>query len=381
MAAAWLPVGKLARQLAAAAVIAAAGVLGATSCVAQVPVDVTSNGLPTLAPLLERVTPAVVNIAVVSRSPVADNPLLRDPFFRRFFNIPPDYQPESRTQISAGSGVIVDAGRGFVLTNHHVVANGIEVYVTLKDGRRFQAQLVGSDPATDIALLRIDASDLAEISFGDSTALRVGDYVVAIGNPFGLGQTATLGIVSALGRRDRPIAGQDSLIAEDFIQTDASINPGNSGGALIDLRGGLVGINTAILTPTGVNVGVGFAVPSSIAQAIMDQLVRTGEVRRGRLGVIVQDVTPDVAEALGFAQARGALVTGVERGSSAERAGIRAGDVIIRVNDRDIEGAGDLRSRIGLLPVGERVVVDLIRDGRPLSVRAAVSDQAASGRR
>jgi serine protease DegQ len=327
--------------------------------------------VPTLAPLLERVTPAVVNIAVVSRSPVVDNPLLRDPFVRRFFNIP-DQAPQERTQISAGSGVIVDADRGLVLTNHHVVANGTEVFVTLKDRRRLKAQLVGTDEATDIALLRIDARDLVDVRFGDSSQLKVGDFVVAIGNPFGLGQTATSGIVSALGRSGLKVGGG----YEDFIQTDASINLGNSGGALVDLHGTLVGINTAILSPAGGNIGIGFAVPSNMAHAVMEQLVRFGEVRRGRLGVVVQDVTPEMTESLNLTTPQGALVTQVEDGSPAERAGIRPGDVIVAVDDLPVTSASDLRNRLGLVPLGERVEVDLMRRGRPLSVSASVGRQA-----
>ncbi|MFO1154880.1 MAG: Do family serine endopeptidase [Rhodospirillales bacterium] len=351
------------RSMALAAGFAAAVLISPAS--AQLPA-LSDGTVPTLAPLLERVTPAVVNIAVVSRSPVVDNPLLRDPFFRRFFNIP-DAPSHEQTQISAGSGVIVDAARGLVLSNHHVVANGIEIFVTLKDRRRLKAQLVGSDEATDIALLRVDARDLVDVPFGDSSQLKVGDFVVAIGNPFGLGQTATSGIVSALGRGGLKVGGY-----EDFIQTDASINPGNSGGALVDLHGTLVGINTAILSPAGGNIGIGFAVPSNMAHAVMEQLVRFGEVRRGRLGVVVQDVAPDMAESLELKKAQGALVTQVEGGSPAERAGIRSGDVIVAVDGQPVTSAADLRNRLGLVPLGERVEVDLMRRGRPISVSASV---------
>lgn len=335
------------------------------------PIQTFDGGVPTLAPILERVTPAVVNISVVSRSPAADNPLLRDPFFRRFFNVPEGYS-EERTQVSAGSGVIVDSARGYVLTNHHVVANGLEIYVTLKDRRRLKAELVGSDEATDIAVLRIQADDLTELPFGDSNNLKVGDFVVAIGNPFGLGQTVTSGIVSALGRTGLKMGGY-----EDFIQTDASINPGNSGGALVDLRGELIGINTAILSPGGGNIGIGFAVPSDMAHAVMEQLTRYGEVRRGRLGVTVQDVTPEMAEALGMARAEGALITRVESGSAADRAGIRTGDVVVTIDGHPVTNAADLRNRVGMLTTGERVDVDLVRKGRQLSVSASVS---ATGR-
>jgi Trypsin-like serine proteases, typically periplasmic, contain C-terminal PDZ domain len=337
----------------------------------SIPPDLTYGSVPTLAPVLDRVTPAVVNISVVSRSPAADNPLLRDPFFRRFFNIPEGMMPEARTHVSAGSGVIVDGAHGYVLTNHHVVANGIEVYVTLKDRRRLKAEVVGSDEATDIAVLRIEADNLTELPFGDSSALKVGDFVIAIGNPFGLGQTVTSGIVSALGRTGLKMGGY-----EDFIQTDASINPGNSGGALVDLRGQLVGINTAILSPGGGNVGIGFAVPANMAHSVMEQLIRYGEVRRARLGVTVQDVTPEMAEPLGLPLGEGALITRVESGSPADRADIRTGDVIVAVDGYPITNAADLRNRVGLVTSGARIDIDLVRKGRSLSVSALLSGQA-----
>ena len=286
----------------------------------QTALPANDAGLPTLAPILEEVTPAVVNISVTTRSPMDTNPLYNDPFFRRFFDLPE--MPPARPSLSAGSGVIVDADEGYVLTNHHVVENGEEIVVTLKDRRRFEAELVGSDPGTDIALLRIEPDNLTEIELGSSDSLRVGDFVVAIGNPFGLGQTVTSGIVSALGRSGLNVEGY-----EDFIQTDASINPGNSGGALITFDGRLVGINSAIISPGGGNVGIGFAVPIDMASAVMDQLVEFGEVRRGRLGVIIQDFTPDLAKALGADIDRGAIVTKVAPDSPAEAAGLQAGEI------------------------------------------------------
>ena len=320
------------------------------------------NDLPSLAPMLERAVPAVVNIAVLSRSPLEDNPLFQDPFFRHFFDLPEEPQPE----FSAGSGVIVDAGRGYVLTNNHVVVNAIETSVTLADGRRLSAELVGSDPGTDVALLRIPPQNLTALRFGDSDALRVGDYVVAIGNPFGIGQTATLGIVSALGRTGLSTQGY-----ENFIQTDASINPGNSGGALVDLRGRLVGINAAIIGPAGGNVGIGFAVPSNMARAVMEQLVAYGEVRRGMLGVLVRDLTPDLAQALGL-DVVGALVTQVLEDTPAERAGIEAGDVIVAVDGRSVTGAAALRARIGLVLAGQSVTISVVRENRSLTIRARI---------
>jgi len=274
---------------------------------AGIPPVTVDGKVPTLAPLLEQVTPAVVNIAVLSRSPEQDNPMLRDPFFRRFFGLPETAKP----QISAGSGVIVDARGGYVLTNHHVVKDAEQIAVTLKDGRRLQGKLVGSDAATDIALLKVEGDNLNALTLGDSDALRVGDYVMAIGNPFGLGQTVTSGIVSALGRTGLNIEGY-----EDFIQTDASINPGNSGGALVNLRGELIGVNTAIIGPSGASVGIGFAIPSNMARAVMTQLVKFGEVKRGRIGLTTQDLTPELARSLALAPAtRGAVVVEVAQGS------------------------------------------------------------------
>ncbi|MCU0895726.1 MAG: DegQ family serine endoprotease [Rhodospirillales bacterium] len=317
--------------------------------------------------MLEKITPAVVNISVTSAAPVQQNPLLQDPFFRRFFNLP-EAMPEARPRMSAGSGVIIDARRGYVLTNNHVIENATDIAVTLKDRRQFKAKLIGRDPETDIALLQIDGRDLTALVVGNSDKLRVGDYVLAIGNPFGLGQTVTSGIVSALGRSGLNIEGY-----EDFIQTDASINPGNSGGALVNLRGELVGINTAIVAPAGGNVGIGFAVPTNMAKAVMDQLVSFGEIRRGRLGIAIQDVTPDLAEALRLDRPTGAVVTNVERGSSAERSGLAAGDVIVAVNGEPIDGASDLRNQIGLAPIGEKVGLEVIRDGKRRSLTAEVA--------
>jgi serine protease Do/serine protease DegQ len=298
---------------------AAALVLGALPPAAAQPAT-DARGLPTLAPLVNQVTSAVVNISVVTRAPMEDNPLFRDPFFRRFFNLPD--RPQRKEQ-AAGSGVIVDAARGFVLTNNHVIKDAEQVIVTLKDRRSFPAKLVGTDPGTDIAVLQIPPQNLAALAFGDSDALQVGDYVLAIGNPFGIGQTVTSGIVSALGRSGLSVEGY-----EDFIQTDASINPGNSGGALVNLRGELIGINTAIIGPSGGNVGIGFAVPSAMARAVMDQIVRHGEVRRGRLGIEMADVTPEVQRRLRLPSLDGALIAEVDSGSPAEKAGLRKGDVV-----------------------------------------------------
>ena len=342
----------------------------AASQPADRPLFRNDDGLPTLAPLLAEVTPAVVNISVESRQPAEMNPLFNDPFFRRFFDMQPmPQQPMPRRQMSAGSGVIVDADNGYVLTNNHVVENGDRIVVTLKDRRQFEAELIGSDPGTDIALLQIEADDISALELGDSDRLLVGDYVLAIGNPFGLGQTVTSGIVSALGRSGLNVDGY-----EDFIQTDASINPGNSGGALITLDGRLVGINTAIIAPSGGNVGIGFSVPANMAQAIMDQLIEFGEVRRGQLGVMIQDFTPDLAEALGIEAGVGAVVTQVEPDSAAEEAGLQPGDLIVAVDDRSIAGSADLRSQIGLKRIDSDVALQVIRDGEELTLTATLRE-------
>jgi len=332
---------------------------------AQLPAAAGGQPLPSLAPMLAEVTPAVVNIAVVARKP-EENPLLADPFFRRFFDLP-DQPP--RSERAAGSGVIVDAAAGLVITNHHVVKDAQEIFVGLKDRRVLKAQVIGTDPGTDVALLRIAPERLTAARWGDSEALNVGDFVVAIGNPFGIGQTVTSGIVSALGRAGLSIEGY-----EEFIQTDASINPGNSGGALVNLRGELVGINTAIIGPAGGNVGIGFAVPAHMARAVMDQILRFGEVRRGKLGVTTQDVTPDQAAKLGLGVTEGAVIAQVERGSAAERAGLRPRDVVTSVGGRPIRSSSELRNRIGLVPVGEEVELGILRDGRAMRIRARVGE-------
>ena len=331
------------------------------------------RGVMTLAPVLEKTTPSVVNIAVESHQPARDNPLMMDPFFRRFFDFDlPRRQPlPERKTMAAGSGVIIDADKGYVLTNHHVAKNADKIRVTLKDGRTFKAKLIGSDPGTDIALLQIKAKNLTAISLGDSDNLKVGDFVLAIGNPFGLGQTVTSGIVSALGRS---MVGAEKY--EDFIQTDASINPGNSGGALINSKGELMGINTAIIAPSGGNVGIGFAVPSNMAKAVMKQLLAYGEVRRGRIGVAIQTVTPDIAMTLGLGSRRGAVISSVEKGAPADRAGLKAGDVIIALNGKAVANSNDVRNRIGLLVRGSRVNLEIIRNGRQMTIPVTIGKSA-----
>ena len=324
-----------------------------------------ARGLPTLAPLVNQVTPAVVNISVITRAPVEDNPLFRDPFFRRFFNLPDKQQ---RQEQSAGSGVIIDAARGFILTNNHVIKDAEQVIITLKDRRQFPAKLVGTDPGTDIAVLQISAPNLTALRIGDSDTLQVGDYVLAIGNPFGIGQTVTSGIVSALGRSGLSVEGY-----EDFIQTDASINPGNSGGALVNLRGELIGINTAIIGPAGGNVGIGFAVPSVMARAVMEQIVRYGEVRRGRLGIEMVDVPLEAQRKLKLPSLDGALIANVEPGSPAEKAGFRKGDVVTALNGRSVRGPAELRARLGLTPVGDEADMTVIRESGQQRIRARIA--------
>ncbi len=338
--------------------------LAAPAAPAALPLN--PKGVPTLAPMLAQVTPAVVNISVLTRSPMEDNPLFRDPLFRRFFNIP---DSPSQAEQSAGSGVIVDRARGYVLTNNHVINNAQEVVVTLKDRRTLKARLVGTDPGTDIAVLKIDAHNLAELRFGDSDAMNVGDFVVAIGNPFGIGQTVTSGIVSALGRTGLGIEGY-----EDFIQTDASINPGNSGGALVNLGGELIGINTAILGPSGSSAGIGFAVPSNMVRKVMEQIIRFGEVRRGRVGVVTQDMTHELAQSLAAGSIDGAVVVKVEPGSPADKAGLKPRDIVTGVSGKPVRGSADLRNRMGLIPVGEEVELRVQRGGRPLTLRLRIAE-------
>ncbi|MBF0284092.1 MAG: Do family serine endopeptidase [Magnetococcales bacterium] len=333
------------------------------------PESVDGKALPTLAPMVEKVLPGVVSIAAATRVQVPENPLFNDPFFRQFFDLPQRRAPKDRVARSLGSGVVVDAGKGYILTNHHVIDKAEQVTVRLNDGRSLTAKLVGSDPETDIALLQVSPEKLTALPVGDSDQVRVGDFVVAVGNPFGLGGTVTSGIVSALGRSGLGIEGY-----EDFIQTDASINPGNSGGALVNLRGELVGLNTAILAKGGGNVGIGFAIPANMVRRIMEQLAEYGEVRRGLLGVQTQDLTPDLAAALELKDEDGALIAKVVAGSAAEQAGLRSGDVIVGVNGRSVRGESHLRNIIGLLRVGERVNLTYIRDKKRQEAAATVTE-------
>jgi Do/DeqQ family serine protease len=341
---------------------------------AAMPPAVGDTPLPTLAPMIKKVSPAVVNIATrgTIRERGAQNPLLDDPFFRRFFDVPPDTGPRERPFQSAGSGVIFDARSGYIVTNAHVVENATEITVTLQDGRDLKAEVVGSDAPSDVAVLKVKSEGLSQIPLGDSAHSEVGDFVVAIGNPFGLQHTVTSGIISGLSR-----SGINPDGYEDFIQTDASINPGNSGGALVNLRGELIGINTAILSRSGGNIGIGFAIPVNMARSVMEQLIKYGSVKRGQLGVSMYTVTPDIAHSLGLTNALGALVSQVVEGSPAEKAGIRTGDVITTVNGLPVKSNSELRNSIGLLRVGDRVEIGLVRDGKPLRVTAVIADTTA----
>ncbi len=334
---------------------------------ADIPAFIGDEKFPSLAPLVETASPAVVNIRV-SQTVSSRNPL-GDEAFRRFFGLP-EQGPQSREVASAGSGVIVDALNGYILTNHHVVENADEIQISTLSGDLYDAEIVGSDAATDIAVIRVDATGLTEMPIGDSDAVRVGDFVLAIGNPFGLSHTVTSGIVSALGRSGISRDGY-----EDFIQTDASINPGNSGGALVNMRGELVGINSAIISRTGGNVGIGFAVPSEIAQSIMRQILDFGEVRRGLLGVTIQTIDAEAAEALDATVTSGAMVTRVESGSAAEDAGLQLGDIIVSVNDEKISNASELRNTIGLMRSGDPVEITYIRDGDERTARTLLGEQ------
>lgn len=337
---------------------------------AAVPSTIDDRPFPSLAPLVDRATPAVVNIrvsqTVTQRSPYGDEA------FRRFFGIP-DGGNRPQEVASAGSGVIVDADRGYILTNHHVVAGADEIQVSLLDGQILDADIVGSDEATDIALLKVESDNLVEMPIGDSEVVRVGDFVLAIGNPFGLGHTVTSGIVSALGRTGISRTGY-----EDFIQTDASINPGNSGGALVNMRGELVGINSAIISRSGGNVGIGFAVPTQIARSIMNQILDYGEVRRGLLGVSIQTIDSEVATALGLDVESGALITVIAPGSGAEEAGLQVDDIIVAINDERISGAAELSNKIGLMASGEKIEIDFIRGDEEMSATATLGQQQVS---
>ncbi len=343
--------------------------LSCLSSQAALPLAVDGEALPSLAPMLERTTPAVVNIATRGQARRRlELPLPNDPLFRHFFDIP-GIETVQETS-SLGSGVIIDAELGYILTNSHVISDAYEITVTLTDGRELAAEIIGRDPDTDVAVIKIPAQDLTAVSIADSSKIRVGDFVVAIGNPFGLGQTVTSGIVSALGRSGLGIESY-----EDFIQTDASINLGNSGGALVNLRGELVGINTAIFgsgNGSAGSIGIGFAIPINMAYDIMQQLIQHGEVKRGRFGARGQDLTAQLAQAFNVSLSHGFIITQIESGSPAAKAGLLVGDVIVAVNGRKIRSSIDMHNLVGRLPIGQTIDLSFYRQGKEYKLSAEI---------
>lgn len=357
---------KLKFSLLSAALFSSTLLLNPSVSVAKLPVAIDGQTLPTLAPMLERVTPGVVSIQVSGAKEVRRRV---DPF--DYFFGQPKPRSQKRQFSGLGSGVIIDASEGYVVTNNHVIADAEKIIVTLEDGREFDAKLVGTDKESDIALLEIEPDDLTEVKLANSDALRVGDFAVAIGNPFGLSHTVTSGIVSALGRSGLNIEGY-----EDFIQTDAAINQGNSGGALVNLRGELIGINTAILGASGGNVGIGFAIPSNMMKSLVDQIVEFGQVRRGSLGIQGRTLDAGIAKAQGFDVKQGAYVAQVVKDSAASEAGIQANDVIVSVNGDDIQSFAELASKIATIGEGRTVKVGVYREGKVRTIKVTLKGQA-----
>jgi Do/DeqQ family serine protease len=356
---------KVVNRLIVATGLLASSLVVALPASAALPLFSSGKDVPSLAPMLEEVTPGVVSISVagtqVSRQRVPE-------VFQHFFGAPNE-QVQERPFRGLGSGVIIDAKQGFVVTNNHVVDNADEILVKLSDGRELKAKKLGADEQSDIALLKIEPDNLTALPLADSDKLRVGDFVVAIGNPFGLSQTVTSGIVSALGRSGLNIEGY-----ENFIQTDAAINRGNSGGALVSLRGELVGINTAIFGPNGANVGIGFAIPSNIMKSLVDQIIEFGEVRRGLLGILGQDVDSGLAKAMDLSVSKGAFVREVSPDSAAQKSGIQAGDIITAVNGKDIGGFQELKAKIGSMGAGSEVNLSLLREGKSKKVTVVLGN-------
>ena len=340
----------------------------------------SERGVFTMAPLLERVTPAVVSINTEVDPQGRDRDMdEREEMLERFFGNRGRGFGRNTPRPGLGSGVIIDAGEGLILTNDHVIDGADTIRVTLNDRRVFDAEVVGTDPKSDIALLQIDASNLRALTIADSEDVLVGDYVVAVGNPFGLSSTVTSGIVSALGRNQR---GGDTY--SDYIQTDAAINPGNSGGALVNTKGELIGINTAIVSRSGSSAGIGFAVPTRIVANVIDQIQEFGEVRRGRIGVLIGDITPELRDGLGLPTLNGALVSQVVEDGAAEKAGLRSGDVVVAFNGEDVDNSSDLRNAVGLLTPGSSADITYLRDSRRrttrITVLAAPDDESTGSR-
>jgi len=333
--------------------------------------DVGNLAQSSLAELVDSTSPSVVTIAIKGTRKIQHNPFFDDPFFERFFGQP--QPPREREFGGGGSGVIVDGIQGYIITNHHVIEKAKEIKVFLKDGGEYLAELIGSDPGTDIAVLKINLSrTISQMPLGDSSLLRVGDFALAIGAPFGLSQTVTSGIISALGRPQMSSDGYG-----DFIQTDAAINPGNSGGALVDLRGQLIGINSAIYTRSGGNIGIGFAIPVNTVKNIMHQIIEFGSVKRGLLGVIISSINKDIAQQLGLEVEKGALIQEVSPNSAAEEAGLLVGDVITKINGEKTETSNDLRNAIGLKRSGESVELIILRDNKEMTVSATLGELVA----
>lgn len=336
---------------------------------ARIPLFSSDQEVPTLAPMLEQATPAVVHISVAGSREVRQR--LPDAF--RYFFGPrgPNEYREERPFKGLGSGVVIDADKGYIVTNNHVIQDADDIEVRLKDGRTFKAKKLGTDPESDIALLQIEAKKLVQIPLADSDKTRVGDFAIAIGNPFGLEQTVTSGIISALGRGGLGIEG-----FEDFIQTDAAINSGNSGGALVNLKGELIGINTAILGPNGGNIGIGFAIPSNMMKNLVDQIIEHGEIRRGSLGIRGQDVTSDLTDAMNLKVSRGAFVNEVLPDSAADKAGLESGDVIISMNGNKISSFQELRAKVATLGAGREAKLGILREGKERTIKVTLQESA-----
>lgn len=352
-----------------AVILSSSLALTSAPAMAAWPTSIDGQAMPSLAPMLEKSTPAVVSIAVKGTHEVKQSV----PNIFQFFGNQNQGQAQQRPFRGLGSGVIIDAKEGYVVTNNHVIEKADEIIITLKDGRQIEAKKIGSDADSDIALLQIDADNLTEIVISDSDKIRVGDFAVAIGSPFGLGQTVTSGIVSALGR-----SGLDIENYEDFIQTDAAINSGNSGGALVNLRGELIGINTAILGPNGGNIGIGFAIPSNMMHNLVKQIIEFGEVHRGVLGVLGRSVNGEIAKAMELDTSQGGFIEQVLPDSAADEAGIKPGDVITEVNGKKVKTFNELRGKIGSIGAGKEVKLTIIRNGDEEKLSVKLKQSQAS---